>query len=202
MIDTRKFSVYLRGFKEDDYKQINKWRNDPHIQQLVSTSFKYVSEAIELEWVKQKMMDNRKDIYLAICLKDDNKMIGYTSLNNIDYINRSVHGGGIVIDKEFQNGLERYEVGILMRELAFDHLNLNRYTASCIAEHIVSRITLEAMGFQLEGYLRQSVYKDGKYHDQYIFSLLREDYYRMVNNGEYTLSSYLKKIKQLKKTIK
>ena len=52
-----KLSIYLRPFREDDYKQINIWRNDREIQKLVSTSFKYVSEAIEREWVKSKMMD-------------------------------------------------------------------------------------------------------------------------------------------------
>lgn len=41
------------------------------------------------------MMDNRKDIYLAICLNDDSrKMVGYVSVNNIDYLNRTAVGGG------------------------------------------------------------------------------------------------------------
>lgn len=192
------FSIYLRGFKEDDYKIINKWRNDPELQSLVSISFKYVSEAIEHEWVKQKMLDNRKDIYLAICLKSDDKMIGYTSLNNIDYINRSVAGGGTLIDPEYQFGIYRYEAGILIRELVFDHLNMNRMSAKCLVEHEVSRLTIEASGFVKEGILRQAIFKNGKYHDQYVFSLLREDYYRMVENGDYKLSRYVKRLKQLK----
>ena len=72
--------IFLRGFQIEDHLLINKWRNDSEIQKLVSTSFKYVSLEIEKEWVKQKMMDNRKDIYLAICLNNaSQQMIGYAS---------------------------------------------------------------------------------------------------------------------------
>lgn len=194
-IDKSNFSIYLRGFKEEDYIIINKWRNDPVLQQLTSTSFKYVSEAIEKEWVKQVMMDNRRNIYLAICLKDNDEIIGYTSLNNIDYINRSVEGGGILIDKNHQNGIERYEVGILIRELVFDHLNLNRLEARCLVEHKVSHVTIEASGFIKEGLLRDSVFKNGCYHDQYIFSLLREDYYKLLDEGYFNFREYIKRIK-------
>lgn len=196
---TKGLSIYLRGFKEDDYVQINIWRNDPEIQKLISTSFKYVSEAIEREWVKSKMMDNRRDIYLAICLKETDKMIGYTSINDIDYINRSAKGGGIVVGKEWQNGVERYEAGLLIRELVFEHLNLNRFEGKCLTEHITSRITMEAAGYKYEGELSEAVYKEGKYHNQCVYSLLRKDYYELKDRGEYTLMSYAKKVKRLRK---
>lgn len=198
-IDTSKFSIYLRGFQEDDYKVINFWRNDPEIQKLVSTSFKYVSEAIEKEWVKQKMMDNRKDIYLAICLKKNDRMIGYLSINGIDYINRSATAGGIVIDKEFQDGIIKYEAGVLSRELVFDHLNLNRLTAHCLTSNITSSLIMEATGYVKEGKKRQSIYKDGEYHDQFIYSLIREDYYKFKSIGYYLFKNYIKRIKSLRK---
>lgn len=83
------YSIYLRGFKEEDTVRINRWRNDPEIQKLVSSSFRYVSEAIEREWVKSKMNSNRTDIYLAICLRETDEMIGYVSVNNINQIGRA-----------------------------------------------------------------------------------------------------------------
>ena len=79
--------IFLRGFELEDYILINKWRNDPEIQNLLSGNFRYVSSEIEKEWVKQKMMNNTKELYLAICLAEGGcEMIGYTSINNIDYI--------------------------------------------------------------------------------------------------------------------
>ncbi len=200
----RDCKVFLRGFEPDDYILINKWRNDPDIQKLICASFKYVPLEMEREWVRQKMMNNTKEIYLAICVNDDTrKLIGYVSINDIDYINRSAHGGGIVIgDKYYRDGEIRHEVGMMVRELAFDHLNLNRFTGACLVEHKVSRIFMEAYGFQLEGIKRQAIYKEGKYHDQLIYSLLREDYYRYLEEGRYTLLGFAKQVAIVRKRLK
>jgi len=193
------YTIYLRGFRESDAEQINKWRNDRDIQALVSAPFRYVSEAIEREWVKSKMMENRRDIYLAVCMKSDDTMIGYVSVNNIDHINRTAFGGGVLLDKEFQDGVARYEVGMLLRELVFGQLNINRYEGRCLVEHTTSRIVMEATGYKLEGISRQAVYKDGRYHDQCVYSLLRDDYYTMMADGGYSLKNFAKKVKALKK---
>lgn len=192
-------TIFLRGLELNDALVINKWRNNSEIQKLVSTSFKYVSLEIEKEWVKSKMMDNRKDIYLAICLNDETQqMVGYVSVNDINYINRTAEGGGIVIDPIYQDGIVRYEVGLLIRELVFDHLNINRYEGKCLCEHTTSRIIMEATGYKLEGVLRSAVYKDGKYHDQCVYSLLRSDYYDWMERNEYSLVSFAKKVKLLR----
>ncbi len=201
-MDERK--IFLRGFEQDDYILINRWRNDLEIQKFLSGNFRYVSLEIEKEWVKQKMMNNTKEIYLSICINDDTrKMIGYVSINDIDYVNRSAHGGGIIIgDKQYRDGEIRHEVGMMVRELAFDHLNLNRFTGACLAVHKTSRIMMEAYGFQLEGLKRQAVYKNGVYHDQLIFSLLRDDYYRLLKEGRYTLINFAKQVEIVRKQLR
>ncbi len=193
------YSIYLRGFIEEDVPVINRWRNDRRMQALVSAPFKYVPEAIERDWVISKMHENRRDIYLAICLKADDRMVGYLSVNNIDHLNRTAFGGGIVLDRDAQDGIVRHEAGILTRQLVFDHLNINRFEGRCLAEHITSRVLMEACGYKLEGTLRQAVYKDGRYHDQCVYSLLRDEYYRLMADGEYSLLSIAKKAKRIKK---
>lgn len=196
------YTIYLRGFREQDYEQINRWRNDRNIQSLLSCPFRYVPEAIEREWVKSKSLNNRTDIYLAVCLKADDRMIGYVSVNDIDYQQRVAYGGGIVLDSEFHDGIVRYEVGMLVRELVFDQLNINRYEGRCLAEHKASRIVMEATGYKLEGVLRQAVYKDGRYHDQCVYSLLRDDYYDWMSCDAYSLKSFAGKVRELNKRYK
>ena len=193
------YTIYLRGFREEDAVVINRWRNDRDLQSLLSAPFRYVPEAIEREWVKSKMMNNVREVYLAICLKSDDRMVGYISINDIDYVSRKAYCGGIVLDKEFHDGIVRHEVGMLIRELVFDQLNINRLEGRCLATHTASRIVMEATGFRLEGVLRQSVYKDGKYHDQCVYSLLRDEYYDWMARGEYSLASFARKARQLKK---
>jgi RimJ/RimL family protein N-acetyltransferase len=72
-----KYSIFLRAFESGDYLLINKWRNDPDVQRMTGGLIKFVSSEMEKEWVHNKMLNNSKDIYLAICLNDESqKMIG------------------------------------------------------------------------------------------------------------------------------
>ena len=55
----------------------------------------------------------------------------YTS-NDIDYIHRSDHGGGVVIgDPEFRDGAIRLEVGSKIRQYVFETLNMHRFSGAC-----------------------------------------------------------------------
>lgn len=196
-----KYSVFLRGFNPEDYILINKWRNDRDIQSLTGGTFRYVPLEMEKEWVTRKMMDNVRDIYLAICLNENPElMVGYTSINNIDYIHRSAHGGGIVVgDKNYRDGIIRFEASCLVREHVFEDMNLHRFSAACLSEHLVSRITIEASGFTLEGTKRDAIYKNGKYHDLLQYSLLKEEYELLKNNNAYSIRNYVRNVQLLKK---
>lgn len=197
-------NIFFRAFEPNDYLIINRWRNDPEIQRMTAGTFRYVSSEMEKEWVKSKILNNTRDIYLAICPKDKpDMMIGYTSINDIDYTQRSAHGGGIVIgDPEFRDGSVRLEVGIKIRKYVFETLNMHRFSGACLADHLISRITIEASGFILEGRKRDAVFKNGKYHDLLIFSLLKDEYFEHLKLGTYDYVNYAKRVRELKMKYK
>lgn len=178
-------TIYLRLFEPEDYEKTYVWHNDWDVQKMTCGPVRFVSKEIERKWVYDKATNNTKDIYLAICLNETDEMVGYISLNDIDMLNKSLRGGGVVIDKRFQDGQAWFEAGELVRRYAFDTLNMNRYTASCLAEHKASRMIVEACGYTLEGVRREAVYKEGKYHDVCCYSLLRSEYYKLREEGRY-----------------
>ena len=61
---------------------------------------------------------------------------------------------------------------------------------------------IEAYGFQLEGIRRQAVYKNGIYHGQLMFSLLREEYYRLMEEGQYTLRAFARQVEVIRKQLR
>lgn len=197
-------SIILRPFKEDDYLVINKWRNDYNVQKMTGGPIRFVSLDIEKNWVKSIMQDNTKNIYLAICLNDNSqRMIGYISLNNIDHLNKSANAGGTVIgDKEYQDGQAAFEALTIILEYAFDQLNLNRVSAKCLPEHYLAPYSLGAFGFTKEGTERESLYKNGKYHNVDLFSLLRSDYEKLRLENRYAIRNLVKECIKLKKQAK
>jgi ribosomal-protein-alanine N-acetyltransferase len=110
----------------------------------------------------------------------------------IDVAGEAVGGIGIVL----QSDVERVdaEIGYWLGELhwgrglmsaavtafvpwAFVKFNLARIHANVFAFNIASARVLEKAGFQLEGRLRQSAFKDGRLIDQLLYARVREGWH-------------------------
>ncbi|CCY36129.1 uncharacterized protein BN796_00365 [Alistipes sp. CAG:831] len=195
------FSIFLRPFKAEDYLLINRWRSDPDIQKMTGGPIRYVSLEIEREWVLSKMRDNTSNIYWAICLNDESeRMVGYISLNQIDHLNKSADAGGTVIgDRDARDGYIIFEAMYLVLDYAFNQLNLNRITASCLPEHYMAPHSLYAFGFKKEGTAESALYKNGSYHNVDHYALLRSTYDELCGAGQYTIGELVKRcIKHIK----
>ena len=63
-----------------------------------------------------------------------------------------------------------------MFKFIFYQLNLNRIEGTVLVENIQANALNKLLGYTIEGTLRQAVYRDGKYHDVYFLSMLKEDF--------------------------
>jgi len=195
-------TVYLRLFEPEDYEKTYVWHNDFDIQKTTCGPLRFVSKEIEKNWVLSKATHNQTDIYLAICLVENDEMIGWYSINNIDYLNRKCHCSGVVIgDKRYRDGIAFQEAGELAFLYIINEMNMNRVTGSCLREQIVSRAVMEAGFWKLEGIERQSVFKSGVYHDICHYAILRDEFLEHYEKGDYNnLSLRIAKIvKKLRK---
>ena len=199
-------TIYLRLLEPEDYEITYKWRNDYEIQRMICGPMRYISKEMEKNWALKKSLDNTNDIYLAICLIENDKMIGWYSINDIDYRNRKCVCGGIVIgDKNYKDGTAYQEAGRLAFDYIINELNMNRISGSCLREHIMSRADMEASFWTLEGIERQAIFKNGKYHDICHYAILRDEYLDHVKNGDYdnrlqTLANIIKRLRKEERT--
>lgn len=174
--------IYLRAFEIDDYKILNQWRNDEEIFQYTSGNKYFISSEYDKKWVENKIFNNKEDIYLGICLKEDNRLLGYLSINTIDWRNRTAVWGGLIIgDKALWNKGYATQAGFLMLDYVFNELGMNCYFAVWLEEHIASIKMGVKLGFKKEGLLRSRVFKLGKFHNQIMMSILKEEYHNNIN---------------------
>ena len=61
-------------------------------------------------------------------------------------------------------------------DFAFTQGNIRRLTATVTAGNIASRRLLEKAGFQPEGELRENYYLAGRWHNDWLFGLLKHEY--------------------------
>lgn len=193
-------TIYLRLFEPEDYEKTYIWHNDVELQSTTCGPIRFASKEIDRKWVLEKSTNNQKDIYLAICVNDSDEMIGWYSITNIDHLNRKCHCSGVIIgDKKYRDGQAYQEAGTLAFRYIINELNIRRVTGACLKEQILSRAEMEASFWQLEGIERQSVYKNGKYHDIYRYAILKDEYLEHLRNGDF---EYEKKIRRLGKIIR
>ena len=167
--------IFLRAIEEDDLNGnwIN-WLNNRRVTQYMNHGvFPY--NAQKLHEYYTKVIQSNSDIVLAIVMKENKIHIGNIGVHNINYIKRT-GTVGIIIGEEnaWGKGVGKEAIILLSRHL-INNLNLNRLHASTSCENIGCIKSFEKAGYTKEGLLRQTYYYDGKYHDEVVFSLIRED---------------------------
>lgn len=196
-------TVYFRAFEPDDSNLIYEWTNDDSLKKLSVGLNKRVCKEEALEWVKNRMSQQNYQIWWAICARDTDKMIGYTYLCDIHFINRSANLGGMIIaDADYRDGTAWIETYIFVMEYAFERLNLNRLYGSYLSEHPMTGIMSDCTFFKTEGVLREAIFKNGEYHDEIINSLLSSEYFLHKQNGDYEINSIMKRLIQMIRTKK
>lgn len=168
--------VYLRAFEVEDYILVNKWRKDIELNKYLGGNVFLVSSEREKKSIENKIFDDTKSIYFAICDKETDKLIGYSSINNLDLRNLKAEWGGTLIgEKEYLGKGFGKEASAMMLRFLFDQYPINKCYAYCLEEHPATTKLFLKLGFQKDGVLRKDIYKNGAFKNIALFSILREE---------------------------
>lgn len=190
-------TVVFRDFEEHDIDFIYRCKNDEKLNSMIVGQFKPYSYEDAVKWVHGCMGEHDTYKFWAICTNDEEKrIVGWVSISEIDYFSKTALFHGIVIgDKSYRNGFAWIESYLFILSHVFDELGFYRLGDSCLCENSSSMTMDKVMNFHLDGVLRQVCYKDGKYHDKAVFSILREEYLSFKDKGEYEMKHILGRIK-------
>ena len=139
--------------------------------------------------------------FWAICTNDEEqKIIGWTALSNIDRINQSVNTHSLVIgDRDYRDGFAWIETAIFLLEYSFEQLSLNRVYGESLLGHKISNFVESLMFMTREGVFRQAVYKNGRFYDISYAAILKEEYFAHKAAGDYELPAVIRRLKKLRK---
>ena len=167
----------LREIERRDIEEINKWRNNTELSKNLGGVFRFVNYDVDNAWYDRYLNDRSSSVRCAI-VDDDDVIVGCVYLLNIDNINRSADLHIMIGNKENHGkGIGTFAVSSMINH-AFKNLNLRRIQLEVLEYNLVAQNLYKKMGFVEEGRKREAVFKDGKYVDEIIMGLLREDYVR------------------------
>lgn len=166
--------LYLRALELEDYKISIRWRKDEDIWDMLGGTKYFVSEAYEKKWVENTIF-NTNDLRLAICLCENDRYIGNVYMTDIDMIKRSCHSHVLIGEKDCWGKGYAREALLLAIDYMFKERNIHRIQANVLESNIQSLKMHEKCGYQLEGLMRDSIFKNGKFQNQYILSILNDN---------------------------
>jgi diamine N-acetyltransferase len=175
--------IYLRELTRADIGIINEWRRDKKVQSSLVSPFRYVNIETDDKWFNDYLAGGRaNNVRCAICLRKTKEIVGVVYLLNIDYVSRSADVGMMIGKKELQNkGIGVFALKIML-DHAFIDLNLHRVYSAPLEYNDRSIKVAEMLGFRREGTLRESAYKEGKYHNQIVMGLLKHEYLTKISS--------------------
>jgi diamine N-acetyltransferase len=169
--------IRLRSVERDDIPRFVEWMNDPEVTAGL-VIFWPMSSADEQRWFEALASREQLERPLSIDLRtaDGWKHIGSCGYHNIEWHNRSAEIGISIGDKSAWNQGYGTETVSLMLQHGFETLNLNRIFLQVHETNQRAICSYGKCGFVHEGRLRQAVYKNGRYQDMLIMSVLRSEW--------------------------
>lgn len=135
----------------------------------------YASEKFT-ETIKNFSTKNRT--YFAIETLDDIH-VGRINLNSIDEQNGTFEIA-ILIDRDYRGRGYGISAMKIVLKYAFMERRLNKYCASILDDNLGSIAMHKKLGCEQEGLCKQNIYTNGRYHDEVLFGLTKDDYLKTI----------------------
>ncbi len=111
----------------------------------------------------------------GLALPENDEVIGTCTLAALDRQNRRAELGFALNREYWKKGYMNEALEVLLRH-AFDGLELHRLEADVDPRNQAAIRTLDRLGFQREGYLRERWLVGGEIHDTVLYGLLRREW--------------------------
>ena len=169
--------IRFRRAEKTDLPLFMEWINDPDVTEGL-TLYLPMGMWEEEEWFARlaKRPQTERPMTVEIADGDGWRAIGNLSFFNIDAVARSGEGGIMLGDKSIWNQGYGTEAMRLLLIHGFETLNLNRVQLYVYDQNRWAIRAYEKVGFVHEGRKRQALFKNGKYQDILIMSVLREEW--------------------------
>ncbi|MDH5732692.1 MAG: GNAT family N-acetyltransferase [Candidatus Bathyarchaeota archaeon] len=171
--------IRLRSFELSDLDEIMKHWNNMELRNLLGSADRGPAcrneeeEFIRRTW---KERQERKAFTFAIETIVDNKLVGGTSIFDINWTSRSAATGISIYNPDYWGKGYGQESMNLILGFAFQILNLNRVELETFDFNKRAQKCYLKVGFKEVGRRRKACFIDGQYHDDIIMDILKGEW--------------------------
>ena len=168
--------LVLRWISEDDIDSLYEIFSNPQVMRYWSTvPLPNQEAAAELQREIAEGNESEKMFKWGLALRDSNIVIGTTTLFNLNLDNGRAEIGYAMAHAYWGKGYMNEALKALLSH-AFEVMELRRLEADVDPRNAASIRTLERLGFQREGFLRERWHVNGETQDAIFYGLLRREW--------------------------
>jgi RimJ/RimL family protein N-acetyltransferase len=174
--------VRLRAYRKEDLELRLSYINDPEVVDgLISDTPYPMTSHEEEKWFES--ISALKDTYkFAIETLEDKEFIGGCSINAVDWKNRVATVGVFIGKNYWGKGYGTDAIKVLL-SFIFLEMNMNKTRLITYSYNHRAIRSYKKCGFQVEGVLRQEVFRGGKYFDKISMGILQEEFTLASSEG-------------------
>src|SRR5258707_10790305 len=167
----------LRHFRDADLALFMAYRNDPEVARY--QGWEGISEPEARAFIQEQ-----KEVQpgvpgqwfqIAVELKETGTLVGDCALKIEEHDERQAEIG-YTLSRAYQGRGIASEAVSCVLEYAFVTLRLHRVIAITACENAASVALLDRLGLRREGHFRQNVWLKGKWSDEFLYAMLREEW--------------------------
>lgn len=164
----------IRNYDYSDKEALVKYANSYNISRLLRDQFPFPYTDDDADaWLSQAC---NQPIETNFVIANEKELIGAIGINLQDDVNRFTAEIGYWLAEPFWGkGITTLAVK-KFTQFAFENFELNRIYANVFDGNPASEKVLMKAGYLKEGTLRKAVFKEGKFLDQYIYAILKEEF--------------------------
>lgn len=163
--------VRLRAKREEDAEHLSRWFGDLETARLADGGAPFPQSRDEA--LKRVREHNEGDFAVETL---DGRLLGDCGCYDVSEQSRNCQVGWMIGDPAMRGkGYGTDMIRVLLQYL-FRERNMERVVLTVFSYNKAGIGLYEKLGFVPEGILRDQVYTMGKYHDEYVYAMLRREY--------------------------
>lgn len=174
--------IELRSFAENDAEDILALvkENYEHLRPFLHWVTEDYSIESAHEFIKLTQADFAEKKSQPLAIFYSGKFVGVIGFVNFGWGSRHTEIGYWIAKDSEGKGIITKSCKALI-DYAFNDLNMNRVEIRCAIENVKSRAVPERLGFQLEGTLRQFLWRHTRFYDMAIYGILAEEWEKQLS---------------------
>ncbi len=166
---------------EKHLEMIRNWRNLPEVNKYLYADH-YISKEEHLKWFQTIRTDpTRRHWVVAV----DDQIVAYVCLYDINLVNRRCSWAYYIADPLARGKGIGKQIELNIQNYVFGDLKLNKLFGEILASNEFSIKIHQKYGSQIEGRLRQHIFKGGKFEDVLLMRILREEWLQIKDNFDF-----------------